>query len=49
MTRPLSVLLVEDSEADAELLVVELRRAGFDTAFEFQLDRGPAGRPRDGS
>jgi diguanylate cyclase (GGDEF)-like protein len=34
MTRPLSVLLVEDSEADAELLVVELRRAGFDTAFE---------------
>ena len=34
MRRPLSVLAVEDSEADAELLSVELRRAGFDTTFE---------------
>ena len=30
MTRPLSVLLVEDSETDAELVLVELRRGGFD-------------------
>jgi diguanylate cyclase (GGDEF)-like protein len=33
MRRPLSMLLVEDSEADAELLLFELRRAGFDTLF----------------
>ena len=30
MTRLLSVLLVEDSEADAELVLVELRRGGYD-------------------
>ena len=30
MTRPLSLLLVEDSEADAELLLAELRRREFD-------------------
>jgi diguanylate cyclase (GGDEF)-like protein len=34
VTRPLSLLLVEDSEADAELLLVELRRSGFDPVFE---------------
>ena len=34
MTRPLSLLMVEDSEADAELLLVELRRSGFDVVFE---------------
>jgi CheY-like chemotaxis protein len=50
MTTPLRVLLVEDSEADAELLTRELRRAGFaaecarvQTAAELtkSLDRGP--------
>ena len=34
MTCPLSLLLVEDSEADAELLLAELRRSGFDVVFE---------------
>jgi diguanylate cyclase (GGDEF)-like protein len=34
VTRRLSLLLVEDSEADAELLLVELRRSGFDVVFE---------------
>ena len=34
MTGPLSLLLVEDSETDAELLLVELRRTGFDVASE---------------
>ena len=29
MTRPLRLLLVEDSEADSELIAAELRRAGF--------------------
>jgi len=29
MTRPVSVLMVEDSENDAELLLLELRRQGF--------------------
>ncbi len=32
MKRPLQVLLVEDSENDAELLEIELQRAGYDTA-----------------
>ena len=50
MTTPLRVLLVEDSEADAELLTRELRRAGFaaecsrvQTAGELErsLERGP--------
>jgi diguanylate cyclase (GGDEF)-like protein len=31
---PLRLLLVEDSEADAELLLLELRRSGFDPVFE---------------
>jgi HD-GYP domain-containing protein (c-di-GMP phosphodiesterase class II) len=30
MTRPLNLLLVEDQESDAELVVLELMRAGFD-------------------
>jgi len=34
VTRPLSLLMVEDCEADAELLLVELRRSGFDVVFE---------------
>jgi PAS domain S-box-containing protein len=33
-TRPLSVLLVEDSKYDAELVSVELRREGYDLALE---------------
>ena len=50
MSTPLRVLLVEDSEADAELLTRELRKAGFaaecarvQTAAELtkSLDRGP--------
>src|SRR5688572_23310397 len=50
VTAPLRVLLVEDSEADAELLTRELRRSGFaaecarvQTAAELakSLDRGP--------
>jgi signal transduction histidine kinase len=34
MTIPLRVLLVEDSEDDAALLVRELRRGGYDVSFE---------------
>ena len=34
MRRPLRVLLVEDSEDDAALLVRELRRGGYDPLFE---------------
>src|SRR5882672_5837030 len=34
MSNPLRLLLVEDSEADAELLALELRRAGFALQFE---------------
>lgn len=34
MLTPLRVLIVEDSEEDAELLVEELRRGGFDPIFE---------------
>ena len=34
MKTPLRVLIVEDSESDALLVVHELRRAGFDTVFE---------------
>jgi two-component system cell cycle sensor histidine kinase/response regulator CckA len=34
MSRPLRVLIVEDSPEDAEVLVLRLRRAGFDTACE---------------
>src|SRR5258705_13713258 len=34
MSNPLRLLLVEDSEADAELLALELRRAGFVLQFE---------------
>ena len=33
MDRPLSLLLVEDSEADVELVVAELRRHGYDLEF----------------
>jgi signal transduction histidine kinase len=32
--KPLRVLIVEDSEDDAELLVIDLGRAGYDIAFE---------------
>src|SRR5467141_3333606 len=50
MSNPLRLLLVEDSEADAELLALELRRAGFDVTWErvqsagrlqTALDHGP--------
>src|SRR5213595_2834508 len=50
MTSPLRVVLVEDSEADAELLARELKRAGFDVTWERvqsaarlerALERGP--------
>jgi sigma-B regulation protein RsbU (phosphoserine phosphatase) len=34
MKKPLRVLLIEDSEFDAELLLSELRRGGYDPAFE---------------
>jgi CheY-like chemotaxis protein len=34
MNRPLRVLMVEDSEDDAALLLEELRRGGFDVAHE---------------
>src|SRR2546427_9995098 len=34
MQTPLRVLLVEDSEADAELLAHELKRAGLDVTWE---------------
>jgi DNA-binding NtrC family response regulator len=34
MGKPLRVLLVEDSEADAELLLGELARAGYDVRSE---------------
>ena len=33
MATPLRVLMVEDSEADAELLARELKRAGFDVTW----------------
>ena len=38
---PLDLLIVEDSESDAELVAGELRRHGFDVAFE-RVDTGPA-------
>src|SRR5258706_10851451 len=50
MNHPLRVLLVEDSEADAELLARELKRAGYDVTWErvqsagrlqTALDHGP--------
>ena len=34
MTTPLRILIVEDSEADAELLLRELRRGGYAPQFE---------------
>lgn len=34
MSAPLRVLIVEDSRADAEMLLEELRRGGYDVAFE---------------
>ena len=34
MTKNLRVLLVEDSEVDAQLLIRELRRAGYEVAFK---------------
>ena len=34
MSKPLRILIVEDSEEDTELLLQELRRAAFDPAFE---------------
>jgi PAS domain S-box-containing protein len=41
MTRDLRLLMVEDSEADAHLLVRELRRGGYDVSFE-RVQTGPA-------
>ena len=34
MKRPLSLLLVEDSEADADLVLAELRRSEFDPVLK---------------
>jgi DNA-binding NtrC family response regulator len=34
MTIPLNVLIVEDSQADADLLLAELRNAGFDPKWK---------------
>jgi len=34
MSKPLSALIVEDSEQDAALLVRELRRGGYDLSFD---------------
>src|SRR5213594_2135510 len=34
MTTPLRVLIVEDSDRDAEVLVHELRRSGYDVMFQ---------------
>jgi CheY-like chemotaxis protein len=34
MSTPLSVLMVEDSEEDTELVIRELRRGGYDVRFE---------------
>ncbi|HWA75429.1 MAG TPA: response regulator [Polyangiaceae bacterium] len=34
MSRPLSVLLVEDSERDAEIVLIELRKRGFEPSHE---------------
>ena len=34
MATPLNILIVEDSQEDAELVVVELRRAGFDPKWK---------------
>ncbi|MHB8519853.1 MAG: PAS domain-containing hybrid sensor histidine kinase/response regulator [Limisphaerales bacterium] len=34
MSKPLRVLMVEDSEADAELIVRELRRSGYEPVFK---------------
>jgi PAS domain S-box-containing protein len=41
MSTPLRVLLIEDSEADAALLVRELERRGFEIQFE-RVDAAPA-------
>jgi two-component system cell cycle sensor histidine kinase/response regulator CckA len=41
VTRPLNLLLVEDSESDAELLLIELRRLGFGVSHE-RVDTGAA-------
>ena len=34
MGKPLHVLIVEDSEGDATLLLLELRKGGYDVVFE---------------
>ena len=34
MSIPLSVLMVEDSDEDTELVIRELRRGGYDVSFE---------------
>src|ERR1041385_4129765 len=41
MSVPLNLLIVEDSEDDALLLVHELRRGGYDVRFE-RVDTAPA-------
>lgn len=41
MSTPLSVLMVEDSDEDAELVIRELRRGGYDVSFE-RVDTPPA-------
>ena len=40
MTKPLRVLLVEDSERDAALLLLYLRRAGYEPTLE-RVESGP--------
>ena len=49
MTNPLAVLIVEDSESDAQLIVRLLKKAGYNIAFE-QVDsaaqmRAALGKP----
>jgi CheY-like chemotaxis protein len=39
--KPLKVLIIEDSADDAELLVLELRRAGYDPHFEVTDSAAP--------
>ena len=41
MSTPLRVLVIEDSEADADLIMRELRRGGFDPASK-RVDRADA-------
>ena len=41
LKKPLGLLIVEDCESDAELLLLELRRGGYDPSFE-RVETAPA-------